>query len=572
MQTTPGHLRRQFRARGDWSDTRLFDLFAANAARVPERLAVVDPPNRTALDGREPRRLDYRELSATVDATVLALAGAGLRRDDVLVTQLPNVVEYVAVYLAAARLGVVLSPVPMQYRRAELEPIVAMTRARALLTVRRFKDTEPAQLAVPLADSSGSSLRVLVLDDDAPEGTTPLAISRHAGPSARERAAALEAAAAVDADDILTVCWTSGTEGRPKGVPRSHNHWLAISWEHYEGAQLRDGDRMLNPFPLVNMAAIGGCLTSWLHAAGTLLLHHPFELPVYLRQIAAERPDYAIAPPAILMLLLQNEALLSGVDLTCLRCIGSGSAPLPPAMIRGYRERYGIEIVNMFGSNEGMSLCSGPAEAPDPERRARYFPRFGRPELAWPQRIARLIETRLIDPDTGAEITAEGVPGEMQVRGPTVFDGYFESPDLNAAAFTADGWFRTGDLFEIAEPGDPRFYRFVGRLKQLIVRGGMKISPDELDAVLAEHPAIAEAAAVGVPDEVLGERICAVVVLRPGQSLTVDGLERHFEARGLARFKWPERLRIIAQLPRNPVGKVIRGEVAQLGAAAGQND
>jgi acyl-CoA synthetase (AMP-forming)/AMP-acid ligase II len=565
MQTTPQHLREQFRERGQWSDVRLTDLFAANAARVPERLAVVDPPNRVALDGREPRRLDYRALSEEVDATVLALAGAGLRRDDVLVTQLPNVVEYVAVYLAAARLGIILSPVPMQYRRAELEPIVALTRSRALLTVRRFKDTGPAQLAVPL----GSSLRVLVLDEDAPEGATPLGVAGYAGADARERAAALEAAAAPDADDILTICWTSGTEGRPKGVPRSHNHWLAISWAHYEGARLRDGDRLLNPFPLVNMAAIGGCLTSWLHAAGTLLLHHPFELQVYLQQIAAERPEYAIAPPAILMLLLQNEALLSGVDLTCLRCIGSGSAPLPPAMIRGYRERYGIEIVNMFGSNEGMSLCSGPAETPEPERRARYFPRFGRREIAWPQRIARLIETRLIDPDTGAEITTEGVPGELQIRGPTVFDGYFGSPDLNAAAFTAEGWFRTGDLFEIAEPGDPRFYRFVGRLKQLIVRGGMKISPDELDAVLAEHPAIAEAAAVGVPDEVLGERICAVAVLRPGQSLTLEDLQRHFESRGLARFKWPERLRIAGQLPRNPVGKVIRGELARLGAASG---
>jgi acyl-CoA synthetase (AMP-forming)/AMP-acid ligase II len=563
MQTTPAHLREAYRVRGDWSGTRLNDLFAANAARVPERLAVVDPPNRAALDGREPQRLDYDGLARMVDATTLALADAGLKRDDVLVTQLPNVVDYVAIYLAAARLGIILSPVPMQYRRAELEPILALTRAQAYLTVDRFKDAAPARLATELAPS----LRVMVLDEVAPPGAQSLGVARHAGPSSQERAAALEADAAVDADDILTICWTSGTEGRPKGVPRSHNHWLAISWAHYEGAQLRDGDRLLNPFPLVNMAAIGGCLTSWLHAAGTLLLHHPFELPVYLRQIATEQPDYAIAPPAILMLLLQNEALLSGVDLTCLRCIGSGSAPLPPAMIRGYRERYGIEIVNMFGSNEGMSLCSGPAEAPDPERRARYFPRFGRREIPWPQRVARLIETRLIDADTGAEITAAGLPGELQVRGPTVFDGYFQAPDLNAAAFTVDGWFRTGDLFEIAEPGDPRFYRFVGRLKQLIVRGGMKISPDELDAVLAEHPAIAEAATVGVADEVLGERICAVVVLRPGQSLTLEDVQRHFEARGLARFKWPERLRLVGQLPRNPVGKVIRGEVAQIGAA-----
>jgi acyl-CoA synthetase (AMP-forming)/AMP-acid ligase II len=560
MRTTPEPLRQENRARGGWSELRLFDLFAANAARVPGRTAVADPPNRAALDGRAPARLDYRTLASLVDATMLALAGAGLRRDDVLVAQLPNVVEYVATYLAAARLGIVLSPVPMQYRHAELGPIVEATRARALPTVRSFKGAAAAGLAGDVAPD----LRVLVLGEDTPAAEA--APDPAGAAAARERAAALEAAAAVSADDVLTVCWTSGTEGRPKGVPRSHNHWLAISWAHYEGAQLREGDTLLNPFPLVNMAAIGGCLTSWLHAAGTLLLHHPFELPVYLQQIAAERPDYAIAPPAILMMLLQNEALLAGVDLSCLRCIGSGSAPLPPAMIRGYRERWGIEIVNMFGSNEGVSLCSGPAEAPDPERRARYFPRFGRAEIAWPQRIARMIDTRLVDPASGAEITAAGVPGELQIRGPTVFDGYLASPEANAAAFTADGWFRTGDLFEIAEPGDPRYYRFVGRLRQLIVRGGMKISPDELDAVLASHPAVAEGAAVGVADEVLGERVCAVVVLRPGAVLTIEDLQRLFEERGLAKFKWPERLRIVGQLPRNPVGKVIRGELAQLAA------
>ena len=107
----------------------------------------------------------------------------------------------------------------------------------------------------------------------------------------------LELAANVHADDIVTICWTSGTEGVPKGVPRSHNHWIAGSCAHYDGAQIRRGDRLLNPFPLVNMAAIGGCFMSWLRAAGTLLLHHPFELPVYLQQIATEQPEYAIAPP-----------------------------------------------------------------------------------------------------------------------------------------------------------------------------------------------------------------------------------------------------------------------------------
>jgi cyclohexanecarboxylate-CoA ligase len=169
-----------------------------------------------------------------------------------------------------------------------------------------------------------------------------------------------------------------------------------------------------------------------------------------------------------------------------------------------------------------------------------------------------------MDPDSGAEIVEPRRAGEMQIRGPVVFDGYFAAPEITARAFTADGWFRTGDLFEIDPSG--RYYQFVGRLKQLINRGGVKIAPDEIDAVLAEHPDIAEAAVVGYPDDVLGERICAVVVPKAGRTVTVETLQDHFRARELAVFKWPERVRIVERLPRNPLGKVIRGEIAQIAA------
>jgi len=558
MRTTPQHLATEYRASGAWSEQRIGDLFADSAAVEPARLAIADPPNRAALDGAVPRRLDWQSLCALVDAAMVALADAGLRRDDVLITQLPNVVEYVAVYLACARLGIVVSPVLMQFRRGEIEPLSRLTKARAVLTVLTFKGTEHARLATTLSDGP----QVLVLGNQTPPGTR--AFVPEPGPTDAARVRELESAANVNADDIVTICWTSGTEGVPKGVPRSHNHWISGSVCHYDGAQIRRGDRLLNPFPLVNMAALGGCFMSWLRAAGTLILHHPFELPVYLQQIATEKPEYAIAPPAVLMLLLQNESLLNGVDLSCLRCVGSGSAPLPPVMIKAYKERYGIEIINNFGSNEGLALVSGPSEAPDPEARSRLFPRFGRPELDWPQRIARITHTRLVDPENGKEIVEPHRPGEMQIRGPVVFDGYFGVPEVTARAFTADGWFRTGDLFEIDASG--RYYQFVARLKQLINRGGVKISPDEIDAVLAEHPDIAEASVVGYPDDVLGERICAVVVPKAGKVVTVETLQAHFRSRELAVFKWPERVRIVERLPRNPLGKVIRGEISQIAA------
>ncbi len=320
---------------------------------------------RTAKRSSAVRHCDSRfaQLADLADGYALRLRELGLGPDDILITQLPNIAEYPAIYLAALRLGIIVSPVPMQFRRHELEQIVDLTGARATLTVRALKGADYAASAVEL--SSGRALQVLCLGDDAPAGSlpfTPVAITA----AARAELAAHVASLAVSADDVATICWTSGTEGLPKGVPRTHNHWVAISYGHFRGAGIQRGERLLNPFPLINMAAIGGCFMSWLHCAGTLVLHHPLDLAVYLRQIATERPEYAIAPPAVLNMLLKDEKLLATVDLSSLRCIGSGSAPLDPDMIRGYQERFGIEIVNAFGSNEGMSLMSNASNASEP--------------------------------------------------------------------------------------------------------------------------------------------------------------------------------------------------------------
>ena len=562
MRSTPEQLVREYRARGWWTDQRIFDLFDAHATAHADRAAVADPPNRGALIGGEPLRLTYAVLRDLADGYALRLLELGLRRDDILITQLPNVAEYVAVYLAAMRLGIIVSPVPMQFRRHELEEIVNLTGARAALTVRSLRGVEHAAGAVELGAQRG--LQVLCLGAEAPPGSTAFLPAPLTAES-RQRLADHVAAHPVDADDIATICWTSGTEGVPKGVPRSHNHWLAISYAHYRGAGIQPGDRLLNPFPLINMAAIGGCFLSWLHCGGTLLLHHPLDLAVYLQQISTEKPDYAIAPPAILNMLLKDEKTLAMVDLSSLRCIGSGSAPLDPAMIQGYHDRFGIEIVNMFGSNEGVSLLCNARITDDPVRRALWFPRFGRDDVAWSEPPPVNIQTRVVDTESGAEILSAAQPGELQIRGPTVFDGYFRAPHLTAQSFTADGWFRTGDLFELCgDAGDLRFYRFVGRLKQIIIRGGVKIAPEELDTALSQMPTALEGAVCGYKDDIMGERICAVVVPRPGATITLETVREHFSQAGFAVFKRPERLVLATQLPRNSVGKVVRAELVKL--------
>jgi cyclohexanecarboxylate-CoA ligase len=300
----------------------------------------------------------------------------------------------------------------------------------------------------------------------------------------------------------------------------------------------------------------------WLVCQGRLVQHHPFDLPLFLAQMQDEAVAYTVAPPTVLNMLLQNEALLSKTDLSRLRCLGSGSAPLAPWMVKGWQDRYGVTVMNVFGSNEGASLFSTGQAIPDPEQRARFFPRFGATGVDWPAAFPAKISTRLVDPETGAEITVPGVEGELRIAGAMTFDGYWKAPELSRQAFDAQGFFCTGDLFEITPEGEGRFYRFVGRRKEIIIRGGQNISPAEIDVLIESHPKVREGSCAAYADERLGERVCAVVALRPDQDLTLEELNAHLKAHDIATFKLPEKLRIVPALPRNPLGKVLRRDLA----------
>lgn len=564
MQTTPQTQIDEYTARGWWGQETLDPLLRQAVAECPERPALVDPPNRPDIAGGDALRLTWAETEARVDGLAAALHATGLRADDIAVVQLPNIAELALAYLALARLGAIVSPVPVQYGPHELKKIQSELRARAFLSLGSLKGRDL------LAEHADAFPGCLLYGLASPSAADAIDIVGHT-PGAAERKAWLDyrQALAPDANDIFTICWTSGTTGTPKGVPRSTNHWLAISRASGDLAGLREGDALLNPFPMVNMGGLGGFFFNWLTYRATLVLHHPLDLEVYLQQLQDEKISYTIAPPALLNMLLREERLLAGIDLTHLRAIGSGSAPLAPWMIRGYEERHGIAILNNFGSNEGMCLASGPRDVPDPALRGELFPRFGTAGYEWSNRAAAMISTRLIDPETGARIDEPGVPGELLFKGPTIFDGYWKAPQANAEVFTRDGYFRTGDLFEIAGPADdPRYYRFVGRRKDIIVRGGMNVSPAELDTLLAGHPDLADAAVFGAPDPVLGERIAVAVVVKPGHRVVLEDIVAFLKEKGVAVFKLPEVLHVFAELPRNALEKVLRHELVAAMASA----
>ena len=552
---------REMKSKGWWGDQTLDDLFRKHVAAHPDAEALVDPLNATDVVGGLPDRLTWRETSHAVDRLAAVLIAHGIRKDQVVVIQLPNIAELSIAYLACLRLGVIASPAPVQYRENELAYIIDRTDAVAAITADRIGKQQHGEMIVALKARCPTLKTVFVLGETCPAGALDLEPLMD-GVTGKQHRAAQKAAkdAHVTADDIFTICWTSGTEAQPKGVPRSHNEWIIMGAGVVDAADLEPGARLLNPFPMVNMAGISTAFVGWLLLGGVLIQHQPFDLPILLKQMREERIDYTVAPPAVLNLLLQNEALLEGIDFKRLKSIGSGSAPLSEWMVRTFHEKHGVQIVNYFGSNEGASFASALKDLPVAAERATLFPRLAE-GFRWNAVLHDRIFTRLVDPDTEQEITEAGKPGELRVKGATIFSGYWRAPEINARAFDADGWFRTGDLFELA--GDRlQYLKFVGRLKDIVIRGGMNISSEEIENHLVAHPAIAEAAVVGAPDPNLGERLAAFVVYRPGQTATMEEINRFLTAeRQVAVYKQIERLETLDALPRNPVGKVLKRDL-----------
>ena len=387
MQTTSPDIISKYVKAGWWGEVTLNSIFASAVKDNPKSLAICDPINRDKMVSGNMLRLSFSELESHVEHVAHCLYVNGLRRNDKIILQMPNVVEIVLVYLAASRLGLIISPVAMEYGHHELKFIGDTIKPKAYIAFREFKNSEFGAVQGAIFDKSCKRLFFGiggVFENKNEELNDYLKYKE---------------SIKVNANDIMTICWTSGTTGRSKGVPRSHNHWLSSTLASEDAIKLKTGAVMLNPFPFINMAAIGGFLFYWLKVRGRLILHHPFDPNVYLSQIQNEKVEYTIAPPAVLTRLLQTkDQIKANFDLSSLRVIGSGSAPLSKEMVQGFENEFDVSIINIFGSNEGMAILSSPSDVLDPGLRASFFPRFGRDEFEWDNRISQQIKTKLIDP------------------------------------------------------------------------------------------------------------------------------------------------------------------------------
>jgi acyl-CoA synthetase (AMP-forming)/AMP-acid ligase II len=546
MITSPKQRISDYRECGWWGDDTLHGLLASKALEYPDRLAVADQPNRLDLTGDEPCRLSFTELDAASDQLACQLLDRGISTGDRVIVQLPNIVELVVCYMAFSKIGAIISPVPVQYGSHELQHISATISPVAIVTLNRFGALELAKTAESITNGS---VQLLVFGTDLNLVSTQdsqkcLQLQNH------------QESFPIDADQTLTICWTSGTTGTPKGVPRSHNMWISTARCCAEAGNYQQGDRFLNIFPLVNMASIGGFLYPAILLGCSIVLHHPLDPGLYLAQLQDEKITFTLAPPVLLNQLAKSQDMWNRFDFSQLRSIGSGSAPLAPWMIETFRQQYGLEVINFYGSNEGISLFCTPMHTADSEVRATMFPRLGCGIAGFDSYANRAILSKVVDTETGETITESGHVGELLFAGATVFDGYLGTD--NDELFSDDGYFHTGDLVELC--GDPpAFYRIAGRCKDIINRGGMKISPAEIDILLEGLPGSSEVAVCAYQDDAQGEKVCVCLVVEPdADKPSLDDVVSYLLKQGLAKFKLPERIECFDSLPRNPLGKVQR--------------
>ena len=540
---------REYTAAGYWGTRTLIDTLREQVAAHGDRIAVLDPADRAALVGTEPQQKTWAEVGAAAEAIATRLLEMGLKKDEVVIIHLPNVWELVVLYFGVSMAGGIPSPLAMQWRQHELGHVAQTTGARFYIAADQFKGTEYLGLVDKLRDAHQIEHLIGLAE-----------LTRWASGASKP---ALLSQVSLDANDVFTLCWTSGTESLPKGTPLSHNNWFFQSGRVLSLVDVRDGDRILCAAPIVNMTGVGAMMLPWLFRAGTLILHHPLNLELFVNQLATANVQFSSLVPAMLNMICKLPNV-DQIDLSHIRTLAVGSAPPSAYAIQEFKRRWNIEIINLWGQNEGTALVAGPHDVPDSSQRVDHLPWWGHEGVQWASAIPG-VHVKIVDED-GVVLTEPGGVGELAYKGPNVFPGYLKRPDVNAKSFDADGYFYTGDTFKILEGN---FVSFFDRKKDIIIRGGFNISAAEVENMALGHPAIADCAAIAVPDEIMGEKVCLCVVPRDTRRPpTLGEVTGWMREQGFGSYKLPESLRVVEVIPRNPVGKILKRELREATTAA----
>jgi fatty-acyl-CoA synthase len=498
-------------------------------------------------------RLRYAEFDRQVDQAARGLLGLGLGRGDHLAIWATNCPEWVILQCAAARIGVLLVTINPAYRARELEYALRQSDARGLALTRRFRDVDYHEVLRDLCPEMRQRGPGWWCSSRFPRLQWIISLSDEAGPGMLDWAGLLAAGDRVSADELgqreaepapedpISILYTSGTTGFPKGAMLTHRNLLLNVYYAGDCQHLSAADRMCIPVPLYHcFGCVLGTLCAVVYGAAMIFPWEQYDAGKTLEAIEAERCTVLYGVPTMFITMLEHQSF-GGRDLSSLRTGIMAGAPCPLELMRKVTGVMGCrEITIAYGQTEASPLITQ-TRAEDPiELRVGTV---GRPFPG--------LEVKIVEPVTGRTLD-HGEPGDLCARGHAIMKGYYNMPEQTAEAIDAQGWLHTGDL-AVSEPDG--YFRIVGRLKDLIIRGGENIYPREIEEFLFRHPTVEQAVVVGVPDAVYGEQVLACIKLRDGQSATAEEIRRYCR-RSLAHFKVPHYIEFVDRFPMTVTGKV----------------
>jgi 2,3-dihydroxybenzoate-AMP ligase len=523
-----------YRAKGYWEDRTMVHFFDEIVAQYADRVAFIA--------GTE--RITYRQLAQNVERLALHLLELGVQPLDRFVMQLPNGAEFVYFYFALQKVGAIPVMAMSSHRYSEIDQFVGLSQAVGYAIPERSGDFAFAELAERIQREHPSLHWVFVSGKATLPGSISLTerLQTESG-FPRERLAEV----AIDPTAPALFQLSGGTTGIPKLIPRTHNDYIYNTKVAAQFNDVRPDDALLLVLPMAHNfpLACPGIQGFMMRGAHTIIADSTRPADVF-PLIEHERITHIELVPAVLIRWL-NDPQINKYDLSSVRVINTGGQKLQPEVKRKAEELIpNCKVQEIFGMAEGL-LCFVRLDDPDEVR----LETVGRP-------VCPDDELKLVDENDNEVLPGE--IGELLVRGPYTLHGYFRVPEYNARTFTPDGFYRSGDLMRLHPSGN---YIVEGRKKDLINRGGEKISAEEIENLILSHPAVLNVACVPMPNPILGERTCAFVIPQPGATLTLSELNAFLLDKGIAKFKLPERLELVEDFPLSKFGKVSKHVLAQ---------
>ncbi|EFF7436724.1 medium-chain fatty-acid--CoA ligase [Escherichia coli] len=515
--------RAAYRQQGLWGDASLADYWQQTARAMPDKIAVVDNHGAS---------YTYSALDHAASCLANWMLAKGIESGDRIAFQLPGWCEFTVIYLACLKIGAVSVPLLPSWREAELVWVLNKCQAKMFFAPTLFKQTRPVDLILPLQNQLPQLQQIVGVDKLAP-ATSSLSLSQIIADNTP-----LTTGITTHGDELAAVLFTSGTEGLPKGVMLTHNNILASERAYCARLNLTWQDVFMMPAPLGHATGfLHGVTAPFLIGARSVLLDI-FTPDACLALLEQQRCTCMLgATPFVYDLL--NVLEKQPADLSALRFFLCGGTTIPKKVARECQQ-LGIKLLSVYGSTE--SSPHAVVNLDDPLSRFMHTDGYA----------AAGVEIKVVD--DARKTLPPGCEGEEASRGPNVFMGYFDEPELTARALDEEGWYYSGDLCRMDEAG---YIKITGRKKDIIVRGGENISSREVEDILLQHPKIHDACVVAMPDERLGERSCAYVVLKaPHHSLSLEEVVAFFSRKRVAKYKYPEHIVVIEKLPRTASGKI----------------